>query len=89
MANVAVAWLKKDDWKTWQDLDDQVPPYDQWLSKINSAMKDAERAGAKTEKIEIEPEIFVAWCKAKGVKVGRDSQSAYAAEVLMKRLSAH
>jgi hypothetical protein len=89
MAKIAVAWLNESDWPAWCALDDQLPLYEKWRLKIHHAITDAESRGLKTEKITVEPEPFLAWCKSKGTKVGRDSRSAYAAEVLMKRLSAH
>jgi hypothetical protein len=89
MAKIAVAWLNENDWPTWQRLDNELPPYEGWLSKINAGIKDAERSGAKAEKTEIAPQILLTWCKAKGAKVCTQSRAAYAAELLMKRLSSH
>lgn len=89
MAQIAVAWLLESDWPAWCAFDDQLPPYEKWRSKINGAITDAELQGMKTEKITVEPEPFLAWCKSKGLAVGKDSRAVYAAEMLMKRRTAH
>jgi chaperonin cofactor prefoldin len=89
MAKVAVAWLLEKDWPRWQELDSQLSDFSRWLSKIESAIKEVERTSAATEKIEVDPETFVTWCKANGKAVGRDSRSQYAAQILMNRLTAH
>ena len=68
MANIAVAWLLEKDWPAWCALDDQLPPYARWPSKISTAIEDAERTGVKSEKIEIDPQIFLAWCGLTGSK---------------------
>jgi hypothetical protein len=89
MAKVAVAWLLEKDWKRWQELDDQMPDYPRWLSKIEMAMKNAEQAGAEPVKIEVDLNTFVIWCNANGKTVGRESRSHYVAQILMNRLTAH
>jgi hypothetical protein len=36
---VAIAWLKKEDWARWQKIDPDLPPYTQWLVKIESVIR--------------------------------------------------
>lgn len=86
---IAVAWLLESDWQVWQALDREMPDYPRWLAKIEAAMKQVKASGAQPEKIEIDPDTFVAWCKANEKKVGRDSRSQYVAQILMQRLTAH
>ncbi len=88
-SNIAVAWLLEKDWKRWQELDDQMPDYPRWLAKIESAIKQAEQAGATPVKVEVDPNTFVAWCNANGKTVGRESRAHYAAQILMNKLTAH
>ena len=38
-AKVAVAWLRKEDWPTWQKIDPDLPPYSEWLDKMEGTMK--------------------------------------------------
>jgi hypothetical protein len=86
---VAVAWLRKEDWKRWQEIDDQLPPYERWFAKIEGLINQAETAGQMPTKIDVDPESFLAWCKATGKPVHRDTRAQYAAQILMSRLTAH
>ena len=85
MAKVAVAWLDQRDWKRWQELDNKLPDYPRWLSKVESAIRGVEGTGASVEKIEVAPDRFIAWCKANKRPIDRAPRSQYAAEILMKR----
>lgn len=89
MPNIAIAWLRKEDWKRWQEVDAQLPDYDRWLAKIEDLIKQATAAGAVPTKVEVDPEAFLQWCKANGKPVHRDTRAQYAAQILMRRLSAH
>lgn len=82
---VAIAWLRKEDWPRWQAIDPNLPPYDRWHSKISTAIELAERAGADTEKVTIDPDEFVSWCKANNCSVTRENRAAYATQQLAIR----
>lgn len=82
---VAVAWLRKEDRPRWQAIDSQLPTYDQWLSKIETAIKEVEKRGHVTEKVIVNPDDFVAWCAANGREVERNARSQFASELLMKK----
>jgi len=86
MMKVAVAWLRKEDWPRWQEIDPELLPYDRWLSKINQAIAAAERTGVVAEKVVVEPDAFVQWCDAHGKAIS--SRAEYAAEELFRRTAA-
>jgi hypothetical protein len=87
-AKAAIAWLLKEDWQRWQAIDAELPPYDQWLTKINQAISEVERKGMTTEKVPVDPDVFSDWCKSTGKPINRNTRSEYAATALMCR-SAH
>ena len=82
---VAVAWLEQADWPRWQKIDRELPPYDRWLSKIATLIAATEQFGARAEKILVDPDLFVAWCKLHGKPIDRNSRSLYAVIQLARR----
>jgi hypothetical protein len=86
---VAVAWLRKEDWARWQAVDSQLPAYDRWLVKIEGAIQEAKRKGAIIDKVEVDPDKFVAWCRANGHEVNRNTRAAYAAQISTDRSVRH
>jgi hypothetical protein len=83
--SVAVAWLRKEDWPRWQAIDSQLPSYDNWLRKIEALIKEAEKRGQLPEKVIVEPDVFLNWCKATGCEVNRNTRAQFAASLLMRR----
>jgi hypothetical protein len=47
-------------------------------------MADVTAKGVRPEKVIVDPQAFLEWCKDSGRPVGRDSRSAYAADRLTK-----
>ena len=82
---IAVAWLSKDDWPLWQEMDSDLPAYDQWLKKIHGDLREARVRGVDCEQIILHPAQFVAWCRAKGRTTDSDARAAYASAILAKR----
>lgn len=84
----AVAWLEQADWPRWQKIDSELPPYNRWLSKIEAGIAAAERAGTRTEKILVDPDLFSAWCKVHGRPIHRNSRALYATVQYARRARA-
>ncbi|QQO16084.1 hypothetical protein JJB99_08000 [Bradyrhizobium diazoefficiens] len=89
MPHVAIAWLRKEDWDRWQEIDNQLPAYDRWLAKIEDAIKQSTAPGSTPTKVDVDPDTFLAWCKTNGKPVHRDSRAQYAAQMLIRKLGAH
>jgi hypothetical protein len=89
MIAMAVAWMNKQDWPRWLAIDPEFQPdYDHWLKRTEAAVKEIEATGAFVEKVIIDPDEFVEWCRINGRKVNSRGRSAYAALTLAKRHSA-
>lgn len=86
--NVAVAWLRQEDWLRWQAVDPNLRSYEDWLLKIETLVDQVERGGkAVPEKILVDPDEFISWASERGFKIDRFSRSQYAAEILNRRSS--
>lgn len=86
---VAVAWLRREDWPRWQAIDSDLPAYDQWLNKIETAIKEVKKNGQIAEKIIINPDDFVAWCRTNNRQIERNARALFASELLMRKRSSH
>ena len=64
------------------ELDDT---YEQWEQGANDAMRKFERQGQKVEKVHIDVQALVSWCKAKGLPINGKSRSEYVTTVLRER----
>ena len=56
-----------------------------WLRKIEALIKEAEKRGQLPEKVIVEPDDFLNWCKATGREVNRNTRAQFAASLLMRR----
>ncbi len=72
-----------------QAINSDLPAYDQWLSKIETAIKEAEKRGQVAEKIIINPDDFIAWCQAKKRQIERNARAQFASELLLRKRSSH
>ncbi len=82
---VALAWLNLEDWPRWQKIDPSLPPYDEWLVKVEARHRDAHQRGVQFELIWLDPDQFAAWCKVKGCAPGESARAEYATAALAKR----
>jgi hypothetical protein len=85
---MAFAWLREEDWPTWQTIDTELQPFDQWLAKSEINFAELKSKGLNVERVAVDPKTFSDWCKSVGKVPGRNSRAEFAAMLLMKRLTA-
>jgi hypothetical protein len=61
--DIAVIWLKKEDWPRWQKIDPELPAYEQWLGKAVRHIKELTDKRQPFEKVDVDPDAFSLWCK--------------------------
>ena len=52
---VALAWLDREDWPRWQEIDPSLPSYDEWVMKVEARHRDAHQRGVQFEVIRLDP----------------------------------
>lgn len=84
-----LAWFDRAQWQRLTEvvenraeLDDT---YEQWEKGANDALRKFERQGQRVEKVHIDVQALISWCKAKGLPVNGQSRSEYVANVLRER----
>ena len=86
---VGLAWFDRRQWKRLtevvedrKELDDT---YEQWQQSALQALQMIEREGQRVEKVHIEIESLVSWCKEKGLPVNGKSRAEYVTQIMRRR----
>jgi hypothetical protein len=86
---VGLAWFDR---KQWRRLSEAVEDrnaldatYEQWQQSALEAVRMIESQGQKFEKVHVEVESLVSWCKDKGLPVNRESSAEYATQLARRR----
>ena len=82
---IALAWLDREDWPRWQEIDPSLPPYDEWVMKVEARHREAFQRGVEFEIVSLYPDLFAKWCKMRGCPPGEAARAEYATAVLAKR----
>jgi len=86
---VGLAWFDR---KQWQRLTEAVEDrneldetYEQWQLSALDAVRTIERQGQKVEKVHVEVESLVSWCKEKGLPVNGKARAEYVTQLMQRR----
>ena len=86
---VAFAWFDRAQWQRLTEVVDDRneldDTYEQWERSALDAVRTLERQGQRVEKVHVDPEALVSWCKAKALPVNGASRALYVANVLQQR----
>ena len=83
------AWFDRQQWhRLTEVVDDRSElddTFEQWERSALDALRTLERQGQLAEKVHIDVDAFVSWCKAKGLAINGASRAEYASFVLQQR----
>jgi hypothetical protein len=86
---VGVAWFDRKQWKRLteavEDRSELDDTYEQWEKSALDAMRIVERQGQKVEKVHVEVESLVSWCKENGLPVNGKSRAEYVTQLMQRR----
>jgi hypothetical protein len=86
---VGLAWFDRKQWKRLteavEDRSELDDTYEQWEQSALDAVRMIERQGQKVEKVHIEVESLVSWCKEKGLPVNGKSRAEYVTQIMRRR----
>lgn len=84
-----IAWYDR---KQWQRLTEAVvdrseldATYEKWQQSARDAVQMIERQGQVVEKVHVEVESLVYWCKEKGLPVNGKSRADYVTQLARRR----
>ena len=86
---VGLAWFDRKQWKRLievvedrRELDDT---YEQWQQSALEAVRAIESQGQKVERVHVEVESLVSWCREKGLPVNGKSRAEYVTDLMQRR----
>jgi hypothetical protein len=86
---VGLAWFDRKQWKRLtevvEDRNELDATYEQWERSAVDAVQMVERQGQKVEKVHVEVESLVSWCKEKGLPVNGQSRAEYVTQIMHRR----
>jgi hypothetical protein len=87
---LAVAWYKPSQWQRLEEIAPDVKEawgsYEQWHAAATRRINETKRAGRRAEKVELDVEELLAWCRQQDRPVDAATRAEYAAALLAKRL---
>ena len=86
---VGVAWFDRKQWKRLteavEDRNQLDDTYEQWHEAALDAVRLIECQGQKAEKVHVEVESLVSWCKERGLPVNGESRAQYVTQIMRRR----
>ena len=86
---VGFAWFDRQQWhrltEVVDDRNELDDTFEQWERSALDALRTLERQGQRAEKVHIDVDALVSWCKGKGLPVNGASRSQYVSFVLQQR----
>ena len=83
---VGVVWYRKADWPRLRallaDADKLPDTYAEWLASAEGLLAQLRRDGIAAERVPLDPDVFSAWCVARGLAPDAQARSRYASEVV-------
>ena len=87
---VGIGWYYRQDYRRileiMEDADKLPATYDQWLKSAETGERELKRAGHIVVRAVIEPEEFLAWCRARGLNVDAKARMQWGSEVAHRQV---
>jgi hypothetical protein len=88
---VGIAWYSKENYlrlrSLFEDGDKLHPTFGEWREAALSTKKRIEQDGGVVYCVDIDPETFVAWCKAEKMGLNAEARNKYASYIAFKLAS--
>ena len=86
---LGIAWFRPEQWSRLleisEDRQDLEETFAEWESLAEEKLRDLSAQGVKAEKVTIDVEELLVWCKKTGLSVNASARSRYVAEVIRRR----
>ncbi|TMH82221.1 MAG: hypothetical protein E6H47_14275 [Betaproteobacteria bacterium] len=86
---VGLAWFDRKQWQRLteaaEDRNELDDTYEQWQQNALDAVRMIERQGQKVERVHVEVESLVSWCKEEGLPVNGKSRAEYVTQLMRRR----
>jgi hypothetical protein len=98
MAKVAdtvtgVGWYRAEQWERLREIsadgEKLEETYEDWVASAEESLREMRKVGLYAEKVEVDVEELLAWCRAQGRDVDGETRAQYAAVMLRQRYEGH
>jgi len=87
---IGMSWYSRESYsrilEVMEDANKLPRTYDQWLKSAETGESKLQRAGHIVIRAIIDPDEFVAWCSARGLKVNAKARTQWASEAAFRAL---
>jgi hypothetical protein len=84
-----IAWFRPEQWSRLleisEDREDLEETFAEWEVLAEEKLRDLRAQGVNAQKITIDLEKLLAWCKSRGLSLNASARSQYVADLLRKR----
>jgi hypothetical protein len=86
---IGLAWYDRKQWRLLtevaQDRREFEATYEQWERSARETVRTIEGRGQTPEKVHVEVESLVSWCKEQGLPVNAESCAEYVSQLIRRR----
>jgi hypothetical protein len=86
---VGIAWYRREEWPKLlaasADRDQLEDTYDEWVSGVEETLSRLSAEGIHAEKVDIDMDKLIAWCREKQVPLDGNARAKYASVMLEAR----
>lgn len=87
------AWYRAEQWERLREIsvdrDDLEETHAEWVVNAEETLRGMRKAGMLVDKVEVDVEELLAWCKARQLDVDGGARAKYAGEMLRQRDAGH
>jgi len=84
------AWYRAEQWDRLRevavDRDKLAETHAEWVASAEESLREMRKRGIHADKVEVDVEELLTWCKARDLKVDSGARAQYAAKMLHQRL---
>ncbi len=86
---IGLAWYDRKQWRLLtevaEDREALDATFEQWEQRARESVRAIEGGGQKIERVHVEVESLVSWCKEKGLAVNGKSCAEYVSQLIRRR----
>jgi hypothetical protein len=81
---IGLAWYRRDQWARLRaasvNVEDLDYTYDEWLRDAEKTFRELETSGKAIQKVHVDVEHLIAWCKKRGLELDGKARTRYVSE---------
>ena len=86
---VPVVWYREEDYEKIKSISDDAyalpAAYGKWLANAEYGLQDFTTKGYTVEKVYLDPDIFLAWCRERGLNINAEARIQFAGEFIARK----